>query len=303
MQAWQRISSVLNYIEDNIGEPMTAGNLARIAGLSNFYFQRLFSRYVKKPVAEYIKLRRLARSTDDLRAPRSKTNRIIDIAVKYGFSGNETYTRAFTAAYGMPPKIYRSHPVMLNDFDVPDLEFMLADAEEGVPVIAEDIVLEINRRRLDRPVNFMGLAGYVPIDGQMPLGEATSVDLPGELWLRFHKEKHLIPRTEKARETGVAYMGDAPEGYFTYFTGAETEAADAADGFKMWQLMPGNYAVCAFEAPNFKLLVTRVLNKALKFFISWMEKNNIKTGAYSPEIYYPADTKVSRMELWMPLDE
>ena len=67
MHAWEAIQKTLNHIEENIGEEIQIEELAEIAALSLFYFQRLFTRLVKKPVREYIKLRRLAIACETLR--------------------------------------------------------------------------------------------------------------------------------------------------------------------------------------------------------------------------------------------
>ena len=67
MHAWEFIQKTLNYIEEHISEDIQIEELADIAGLSLFYYQRLFTRLVKKPVREYIKLRRLARACEVLR--------------------------------------------------------------------------------------------------------------------------------------------------------------------------------------------------------------------------------------------
>lgn len=68
MHAWEQIQKTIEYIEKHLGEEIEIANLAKLAALSPFYYQRLFRRLVKKPVAEYIKLRRMAKATEiDLR--------------------------------------------------------------------------------------------------------------------------------------------------------------------------------------------------------------------------------------------
>lgn len=56
MYAWEQIQITLEAIEQHIDEDISIMDLANKASLSPFYYQRLFRRLVKKPVAEYIKL-------------------------------------------------------------------------------------------------------------------------------------------------------------------------------------------------------------------------------------------------------
>lgn len=92
MHAWEAIQKAIDYIEDNLSQKITPENLATIAGLSPFYFQRLFTRLVNRPVSEYIKMRRLARSCEMLQ---NKDKRILDVALEYGFNSHESFTKAF----------------------------------------------------------------------------------------------------------------------------------------------------------------------------------------------------------------
>lgn len=300
MHAWEAIQKTLDNIEDHIGEDITIEELSETAALSVFYYQRLFSRLVKKPVREYIKLRRLARASEVLT---DKNSRILDIALDYGFGSHETFTRAFKEAYGMTPEQYRENPVFLNQFDKPDLLLGYILIDEGVPLLSEGLVLEMNRKILSEPIDFMGFVGYVPIAGQFPVGEATGMDMPGEIWRRFHQEKGKIRRLPGARELGVAYIGDAPEGSFSYFAGAEVEAGTADDCFKTWQLPVREYIVCGFEAENFHELTTVALNKAIKYSGLWLQKHSLTTDMFAPELYYGSTPESTYMEFWMPISK
>lgn len=62
MEAWEAIQGVIEYVEEHLDESVNIANLAEKSGLSPFYFQRLFHRLVKKPIAEYIRLRRMAKA-------------------------------------------------------------------------------------------------------------------------------------------------------------------------------------------------------------------------------------------------
>lgn len=300
MHAWEAIQVTIDFIEEHLEEEIKIDELSDLAKLSPFYYQRLFSRLVKKPVREYIKFRRLAHASELL--PNKKL-RILDIAIECGFNSHETFTRAFKEAYGMTPEYYRESPVMLNQFDKPDLTLNYIMIDEGVPLVSDGLVLEFNRKKLEAPILFLGFEGYVPIEGQMPNGEATGVDIPGEVWRKFHEKKQDIPRIKNSRELGVAYMGDAPTGSFTYFAGAEVAPETVDERFSKWALPPREYIVCGFEAESFQELVTVALNKAIKYSGLWMEKHGLTMEMYSPEMYYDSSPDGSYMEFWLPVEK
>lgn len=79
MHAWEAIQTVVDSLEDHLAEPHFPEELAAIAALSPFYFQRLFSRLVKRPVNDYINMRRLAKACENLE---DRTLRILDIALE-----------------------------------------------------------------------------------------------------------------------------------------------------------------------------------------------------------------------------
>jgi len=297
MHAWESIQKTLEMIENRIGEEIAVEELANAAALSPFYYQRLFSRLVKKPVREYIKLRRLARACEALRGT---DRRVLDIALDYGFGSHETFTRAFRDAYDMTPTEYRGDDIRLNNFDKPDLLLNYAIIDLGVPLISEGLVIEMNRLTVNEPVNFMGVKRYCSIAGLFPNGEATGVNEPGEVWRLFGEIEDKIPGKPQGRKIGVAYHDDAaPEGCFPYFVGAEVAQTIIDENCQTWTLPAADYLVCRWEAESFDELVSTALNKALKFGRLWQEKHGLKQGSFGAEMYYPeAGLNCFCMEMW-----
>ena len=111
-------------------------------------------------MAEYIKLRRLAKATEALL---QKDTRILDIALDLGFSSHEHFTRAFKDTFGMTPEQYRSAPQALNRMTKPQLLLNYLLVDEGVPLLTDGIVLEINRHQLAAPEYFIGLEKKMPV--------------------------------------------------------------------------------------------------------------------------------------------
>ena len=189
MHAYEAIDQSLTFIEEHLTKEISTEELANTVGLSPFYFQRLFKRLVNKPVQEYVKLRRLAKVIENLK---STDQRILDVALDYGFSSHGNFTRAFRETYGITPESYRRDLPMLNTFARPEVSMNYVLVDEGVPLVAGNIVLEIQRRTLEKPENYLGLEMEVRICEQMPAGESTGVDVPGQLWKRYHMEKASI---------------------------------------------------------------------------------------------------------------
>lgn len=296
MHAWESIQKSVDYIEDYLAEEIKIEILANIAALSPFYFQRLFSRLVRKPVYEYIKLRRLARATSMLQ---DKEARIVDIALEFGFSSHGNFTRAFKEAFHITPDEYRTSPMPLNQFVKPELLLNYIMVDEGVPIITDSIVIEITRKRLDRPRTFVGIEGQIPIC-ELIGGETTGVATAGQLWDKFHSQKpHIRHLLQGGNELGALYMGDAKEGYCTYMAGAEIAPGASTEGYSRFELPSGEYIVCGFEAESMTELCGSAVFKADKFMDRWMKKHKLTTTEFAVEMYYPPTKEAAYLEHWM----
>ena len=299
MHAWEQIQLTVDYIEDHLSEDIKIETLSQLASLSQFYYQRLFSRLVKRPVNEYIKLRRLAKASDVLLA---NDKRILDIALDFGFTSHELFTRNFKNVYGMTPEEYRTHPVRLNNFCKPQLLLNYTLVDENVPLITEGIVIEISRRTLSSSQTFIGLTTEEPIE-QMPGNGEPGVDGLSKLWDNFHDRKSSIDGLiEHGDELGVAFGGTKP-GYYRYFGGAQTSGSVALNEFTTWELKKGEYIICSFEGENFEQLVTDALYKAQRYlFEMWLPKHQIIYKPFAVERYANHTPDTSSMEIWVMIE-
>lgn len=299
MHAWEAIQKAVDYIEENLQEEVSTEMLADMVSLSPFYFQRLFKRLTNKPVQEYIKLRRLSKAIDELN---TDEQRILDIALDYGFSSHANFTRAFKETYGITPEEYKKTRPMLNTVIKPELSMNYVLIDEGLPLIIGDIVLEIRREHLTAAENYIGFATDVNITAQTPVGESTGLDVPGQLWTRFHREKSVLAEyVNPAIELGMSYMADPEKGVFKYFAGAflQTNVSNAND-FVIQELPAGDYIVCKIEAESFERLVTDALDKAGKYiFGTWLPKHQLTSEPFSAEKYYTNCDCGNCMEIWV----
>lgn len=73
---------------------------AQIACCSPFYFQRLFSYVSGISLSEYIRRRRMTQAAFELQRTNAK---VIDIALKYGYTSPTSFNRAFQSVHNIPP--------------------------------------------------------------------------------------------------------------------------------------------------------------------------------------------------------
>ena len=107
------IGNSIQYMEDHITEDITVESVAKNAGVSSFYFQKGFAMLCGFSVSEYIRNRRLALAGNDLLVTDEK---IIDIAMKYGYDSPDSFTKAFTRFHGVTPTAVRKDDVLLKSF-------------------------------------------------------------------------------------------------------------------------------------------------------------------------------------------
>jgi AraC family transcriptional regulator len=96
-----RVALALDYIEAHLDQDISLEEIARSAHSSLFWFHRIFTALLGDSLGEYVRKRRLNRAAEDLVYIQ---NRIIDIALNYGFSSHEAFTRSFVKYFGITPK-------------------------------------------------------------------------------------------------------------------------------------------------------------------------------------------------------
>lgn len=119
MFEWHKtIQKMINTIEEELdygdSDEIALTVLSQKLGYSKYHVTKHFKALTGITFRNYLRLRRLAYSVVELRDTKQ---RIIEIAIKYGFSSQEAYTRAFKAAYGLTPNEYRKRkmPLMLKN--------------------------------------------------------------------------------------------------------------------------------------------------------------------------------------------
>ena len=115
MQDWYRyVQTIIDEIDSCIksgdDEALALAKLARKLGYSEFYMSRKFKEISGMSFKDYLRARKLAFALKDIRDTKKG---ILEIALDYGFSSHEAFTRSFRELYGISPSEYRKKPVPL----------------------------------------------------------------------------------------------------------------------------------------------------------------------------------------------
>lgn len=99
---------MINWIEDNITDNPTLTEMSDFVGYSPFYCSAKFHENIGMTFKKYISKRKLTLAAVEVKETQTK---FLEIAVKYGFSSQEAFTRAFADIYGCTPNQFRKKKI------------------------------------------------------------------------------------------------------------------------------------------------------------------------------------------------
>ncbi|MGZ9819347.1 AraC family transcriptional regulator [Peribacillus simplex] len=121
MDLLKNMNGAIKFIEDNLTNEIDYKEVARLAYCSEYHFKRMFSFLAGISLSEYIRRRRLTLAAFELKDNNIK---VIDIAIKYGYSSPDSFARAFQHLHGITPSEARSNGHSLKAY--PPMSFQLS---------------------------------------------------------------------------------------------------------------------------------------------------------------------------------
>ena len=106
----EAVQKMIGWLEEHLEQSEqkpVLWELSRAVGYSPWYCSALFHQVYGCTLKSYMARRRLSSAALELQ---NSGVRILDVAVKYGFSSQEAFTRAFREAFGRTPAAYRRDP-------------------------------------------------------------------------------------------------------------------------------------------------------------------------------------------------
>lgn len=113
MKWLENLSNAIEYIESNLDKDISIDAAAQIACCSAYYFQRVFTYVAGISLSEYIRRRRMSQAAFELQKSDKK---VLDIALKYGYSSPTAFNRAFQSVHGITPVAAKNMGSVLNAY-------------------------------------------------------------------------------------------------------------------------------------------------------------------------------------------
>ena len=276
------IGEAVQYIEDNLTEELKIEHIAKQVFLSNFYFQKGFAMLCGLTVAEYIRQRRLTLAGSEFV---STDEKVIDIAMKYGYDSPDSFTKAFTRFHGVTPTAVRKDGAMIKSFASLKIKFSL----EGGYIMDYKIVRKYS-------FTVIGISRIFKHD-------SASKEIP-EFW-----EEYL--QTEKIKTVcgmyGVSIDETINGDEFEYLIADDyLPTAEVPDGFIVKVIPEHTWAVFACNGP----MPESIHETNKKIFSEWLPncRDYEIAAGYNIEMYsnpeeYPKGTDDENYycEVWIPV--
>ncbi|MEF2964267.1 AraC family transcriptional regulator [Paenibacillus sp. M1] len=154
MNTLQNMNRALDYIEENLTADVDMKEVADRAYYSEYHFKRMFAILAGIPLSEYIRRRRLTMAGLELKQSGQK---IIDIALKYGYNSPDSFARAFTAMHGITPSEARNSGSTLKAYPRMTFQLTIRGGSEMNYRIVEKEAFRIVGLKKRVPIQFEGV--------------------------------------------------------------------------------------------------------------------------------------------------
>lgn len=278
MDGWvDGIQRAIQYMEDNLTGDLNIEDIAAYSCVSAFYFQRIFNVLCGVTVGEYIRNRRLTLAAQELSKERDK---VITIAIKYGYESPDSFSRAFARFHGVSPSAASKKGVHLRSYAPLHIKITL----EGGTMLEYKIAEKASFTVVGRPKTFNNNTSF-----------------------------EEIPKYWKAHmDSGENKVVCGMYGICVGLAGDEFEYL-IADNYIPWNEVPAGYETRVIPAGIWAIFPCRgPLPKALqdvntKIWSEWVPncKEYKLGGNYNIELYVPPaeNTGDTYSEIWIPIEK
>lgn len=275
-----RLQNSVDHIENHLLDDLSIEEVAETAFVSSFHYQRIFSLLTGMTIGEYIRKRRLAMAGQEITCSGDK---VIDIALKYGYDSPESFSKAFTRFHGISPAAARNPGSSLKSFSPLVLKITI---EGGLTM----------EYRIENKQDFRVL-----VMSRMFTAETSSAEIP-KFWNEFFSKGC---NKVACGRFGICCPPEKGSRQFKYGIGNylnETSAnqSDVPAGFEILDIPAGIWAVFLCVGP----MPDSIQNLWKRIYSEWLPTSGYEiVPGYDIEMYTEGNVDSSdyKSEIWLPV--
>lgn len=278
MEWIKQLNDTINYIEEHLTDEIDYGKLAQIACCSTFHYQRMFTYMAGIPLSEYIRRRKMSLAAVDLQSG----EKVLDIALKYGYSSPTSFNRAFQGVHGVTPSAAKEAGVSLKAYSPISFKITIKGVEE------------MNYRiEVKEAIRIVGISR--PLSKEIEQNFKEVPQMWGEAAQNGTLEK-LIPfmNSQPMGVLGVSVCNENEQ--WRYYIAVASTSQDISD-FEEHTIPASTWAVFSGEGT---VLSIQELEK--RIFTEWLPTSGYEYGnAADIEVYLDPNPQNTKYEVWMPV--
>jgi len=287
MDLLKNMNDAIQYIETNLINEINLKEAARRAYCSEYHFKRMFSSLAGISLADYIRRRRLTLAAFELI---TTDKRVIDIALKYGYSSADAFSRAFQQLHGITPSEAKVNGRSLKAY--PRMSFQLTVKGGN----------EMNYRIVEKEAfRIVGMKKRVPIifHGINPEIEAMWKSLNMETINELKKLSNIEPMGLISASTNFSEGRMEEKGELDHYIGVAT-TKECPNHFTVLEVPAMTWAV--FEAIGpFPDMLQNIWGR---IYAEWFPSSNYEQ-VEGPEILWNEHKDITsptfKSEIWIPV--
>ncbi len=278
MEWIERLNNAIAYIEEHLTDEVDYEQIGKIACCSSYHFQRMFTYMAGVPLSEYLRRRKMSLAAVELA---DGTEKIIDIALKYGYSSPTAFNRAFQSVHGIAPSAVKSGGVSVKSFPPLVFKVIVKGAEEMNYRIESKEAFRIVGISAPLSTELEKNFAVVPTMWERAVSDGTIQKLSGKM------------NTPPMGLLGMSVCRDGEQ--WKYFIAvSSTEPADEFEEYivpaALWAVFPGSGTNQSIQKLQERIVA------------EWLPTSGYEYGnAPDIEVYLSPDPENAQYEVWVPV--
>lgn len=287
----KRIKLAINYIQENLSQPILLAEVAKVSCFSEFHFHRIFHALVGETVNEFINRKRMERAAHWIICQPEKT--MTEISMQGGFSSSANFSKAFKKYFGLTPsqlrdvesaeiskngKLLRKYGKAFNPLDLysqsitNQVRFTAEELEEMFMNVHVETLQEKRIAYLTVPGGYELSSVFETWDKMINWAKLNKIENEDRKRYAICHDNPMITPTEKCRyDASIEVSSDV----------------QVNEPFTIAKIPEGRYAIAYYKGPGDK-----VSDFYMELYSGWMPSSGFEPDNFPPVAHYLNDSRV-----------